>query len=125
MNYDKENVYFFGMAILIRISQQTASETLQIGAQRLAGLILGVSLAKVVVDNTHNLAEKTALTCCFDFILLALSHYEPYFQAVQYAIVTSITTQKYFATPEMLVQRLADNVFAFIFYVFICIFFSL
>ncbi|EPY26235.1 hypothetical protein STCU_06253 [Strigomonas culicis] len=121
LNYDHNSVYFFGMAILLRVSQQTASETLNIGTQRLCGLVVGVAFANVTATKSHNLVEQTALTCCFCFVFMACSVYVPYFNALQYAVVTSITTQRYFVTPETLINRIVDNVFAFVCYLCICV----
>ncbi|CAD2216271.1 hypothetical protein AGDE_13421 [Angomonas deanei] len=121
LNYDKENVYFFGMAILVRLAQQTASETIFIGVQRICGLAIGASLAVITQGKTHNLAEKTLLTMTWEFIAMSLANHPQFGQMAQYVAVITITGQALAITPSVLLTRITDNVFAFISYFLICV----
>lgn len=117
---DQENVYFFGMAILIRLAQQTASETLAIGIYRICGLCIGASLAYITRTKTRNLTEETLLTMTFVFLALCLSQHAVYGAAAQYVVVVSMTALKLVPQPALLLTRMTDNVFAFISYFMIC-----
>ncbi|KAG5495468.1 hypothetical protein GH5_03129 [Leishmania sp. Ghana 2012 LV757] len=122
LNYDHDNVYYFGMTILIRLAQQTASETLAIGIHRICGLCIGVSLAYITESKVHNLTEKALLTMTWVFIAMCFSQHPVYATGAQYASVTSVSGLRLAPTPALLLTRLADNVFAFISYYVICTF---
>lgn len=122
LNYDRSNVYYFGMAILVRLAQQTASETLAIGVNRICGLCIGASLAYITHNKTHNTAELTLLTMTWCFIAMCFSQHPTYGFGAQYVVVTSIAGLRLAPTPALLLTRITDNVFAFISYYVICTF---
>ncbi|KPI90798.1 hypothetical protein ABL78_0031 [Leptomonas seymouri] len=122
LNYDSDNVYYFGMAILLRLAQQTASETLAIGVNRICGLCIGASLAYITYSKTHNIAEMTMLSMTWCFIAMSLSQHPTYGFGAQYVLVTSIAGLRLAPTPSLLLTRITDNVFAFISYYIICTF---
>ncbi|KPA84712.1 hypothetical protein ABB37_01214 [Leptomonas pyrrhocoris] len=122
LNYDKNNVYFFGMAILLRLAQQTASETLAMGTNRICGLCIGASLAYITVNKTHNLTELTLLSMVWCFIAMCFSQHPNYGFGAQYVLVTCIAGLRLASTPTLLLNRITDNVFAFISYYIICTF---
>jgi hypothetical protein len=122
LNYDKDNVYYFGMAILVRLAQQTASETLAIGVNRICGLCIGASLAYITHKKTHNVAELTLLSMTWSFISMSFSQHPTYGFGAQYVLVTSIAGLRLAPTPALLLTRITDNVFAFISYYIICTF---
>ncbi|KAG5470565.1 hypothetical protein LSCM1_01809 [Leishmania martiniquensis] len=122
LNYDHKNVYYFGMTILIRLAQQTASETLAVGIHRICGLCIGASLAYITASKSHNLTEEALLTMTWVFIAMCFSQHPVYATGAQYASVTSVSGLRLAPTPALLLTRLADNVFAFISYYVICTF---
>ncbi|KAG5496223.1 hypothetical protein JKF63_02524 [Porcisia hertigi] len=122
LNYDRENVYYFGMTILIRLAQQTASETLAIGIHRICGLCIGVSLSYFTASQVHNLAGITALTMAWVFVSMCFSLHPVYGCGAQYVAVTSVAGLRLATSPSLLLARLIDNVFAFISYYLICTF---
>ncbi|KAL7700041.1 Fusaric acid resistance protein-like [Lotmaria passim] len=122
LNYDRSNVYYFGMAILVRLAQQTASETLAIGVNRICGLCIGASLAYITHKKTHNVAELVLLTMTWSFIAMSFSQHQTYGFGAQYVLVTSVAGLRLAPTPALLLTRITDNVFAFISYYIICTF---
>eukprot|EP00796_Vickermania_ingenoplastis_P013271 gene13271-9113_t len=118
----KSEIYYFGMAILARIAQQTASETLQIGIMRICGLAFGASFAHLISRTTTELWQSSMMMVTLGFFCVTIQQHALYGQVGQYAVITLIAgipiAQQ---STEKLMNRVTDNVFAFSFYLIICL----
>ncbi|KEG07710.1 hypothetical protein DQ04_09021010 [Trypanosoma grayi] len=122
LNFDHNEVYFFGMAILIRLAQQTAAETLTIGVARICGLAIGAALAYIAKTKTNDFLQQTVLMMIGVFLSLTFTRHPLYGSVAQYMIVVALSGLRLAQSPGLLLGRLADNVFAFVSYFAICTF---
>lgn len=117
------NNYFYGMGILSRLAQQTASETLQIGIMRIAGLALGASFSHFISSFSLGLWFTMLLIFLFGLICVTVSNHPSYGHVGQYALMVSVavipTTGA--ISSEYVLNRIAANCFAFTAYLAVCL----
>lgn len=114
--------YYFGMAILARIAQQTASETVQIGLMRICGLAFGSSFGYIISVITPDLWYEGLLLIGLGFLGASLSRHPVYTNVGQYAVITTVAGLFQARTsPLYLLSRISANVVAFALYLVICV----
>lgn len=116
------HTYYFGMAILARVAQQTASETLQIGLMRICGLAFGSSFGYIITFVTTNVWYSGMFLIVLGFIATSFSRHPIYSQVGQYAMITTVAgVFQSRMSNEYLLSRITANVIAFGLYLIICI----
>lgn len=120
---DTTNSYYYGMGILTRLAQQTASETLQIGIMRVCGLALGASFAHSISSLSFSLWLTTFLVFVFGLICVTVSNHPSYGHVGQYALIVAVAVIPVsdIASPEYVLNRIAANCFAFTGYLAVCL----
>eukprot|EP00796_Vickermania_ingenoplastis_P013272 gene13272-9114_t len=120
--YGEKHVYYFGFAILARIAQQTASETLQVGIMRMCGLALGAAFAYVNVNLTDSDILSIVIMMVLGFLCCCGGQHPTYGQVGQYAVTITIAGIALVRdSPEKLLNRISANVFAFTSYLIVCL----
>lgn len=117
---DPSETYVFGMAILVKIAQQTASETIRIGIMRISGLAFGASFGYTISTITTSLWYTSLLLVAFGFLGAATSNHPALVDVGQYAVITTVAgIFQARSSPQYLLSRVAANIVAFLFYLII------
>lgn len=119
----ENNMYYYGMGILSRLAQQTASETLQIGIMRICGLALGASFAQLIAIISSNLWFTVSLVFIFGVVCVTVSSHPSYGHVGQYALIVAVAVIPVSDTvsPEYILNRITANCFAFTGYLIVCL----
>lgn len=116
------STYYFGMAIFVRIAQQTASETVQIGLMRICGLAFGSSFGYLISVITTDLWYSALLLGVLGFLGASFGCHPVYSQVGQYAVITTVAGLFQARTSSLyLLSRISANVVAFGLYLIICV----
>lgn len=115
--------YYYGMGILSRLAQQTASETLQIGIMRICGLALGAAFAHFISTITLGLWFTMFLLFLFGLICVTVSNHPSYGHVGQYALMVAVAVIPTSGTisSEYVLNRITANCFAFTGYLVVCL----
>ncbi|EPY31866.1 hypothetical protein STCU_03158 [Strigomonas culicis] len=120
---DPENVYYFGMAILMGVGLPTAGDTMVASVYRVTGMVIACSIAYVAIWHTPNLAGELAVALGGVFIALLFREVMPYAHTAIYVGMLILTALNSATTKLVLLSRIVSNSFTVMTYYTICIFF--
>ncbi|KEG09312.1 hypothetical protein DQ04_05431000 [Trypanosoma grayi] len=119
---DTENVYYFGMAILMGVGLPTAGESLMSGVQRVAGLVFATSIAFVGQMHHNTEVQKYAMGLAGVFASLFLRAFPAYLHCGIYCAMMIPTSMHVVGLPLTALSRLVANCFSVMTYYAIVVF---
>jgi hypothetical protein len=119
---DPDNVYYFGMAILMGVGWPTAGDTMEASVYRVTGMVCACSIAYVAIWHTQNLAAELAIALAGVFIALCFRDRPPYAHTAQYCSMLIITALNSAGTKLVLLCRIVSNSFTVMSYYAIVVF---
>ncbi|KPA86917.1 hypothetical protein ABB37_00951 [Leptomonas pyrrhocoris] len=121
-NIDPDNIYYFGMAILMGVGWPTAGDTMEASVYRVTGMACACSIAYVAIWHTPNLAGELAIAVAAVFISLCFRDRHPYAHTAQYCSILVITALNSAGTKLVLLSRIVSNCFTVMSYYAIVVF---
>ena len=112
--------YYFGTTLLLGLPVE--EESLGISVNRMAGNALGCALGYMAYHNTHNLAQKIAMTLCFTFILRICKDHPMYGQTFLYSAAITMASMVMTANSLQLMTRLITSNYTIVAYM-MCVMF--
>ncbi|AAZ12113.1 hypothetical protein, conserved [Trypanosoma brucei brucei TREU927] len=119
---DKENVYYFGMTILMGVGLPTAGESIMSGVQRVAGLLFSTSLAYAVDRNYHHGWESFVCVLFGVFIALFARVAPAYASCALHCAITLPPSLHVVSDFRLTLSRLVSNAFSVMSYYAIVVF---
>ncbi|KAK7194413.1 hypothetical protein NESM_000357600 [Novymonas esmeraldas] len=108
---DTENVYYFGMAILMGVGWPTAGDTMEASVYRVTGMVCACSIAYVAIWHTPNLLSELAIALAGVFIALIFRDRPPYSHTAQYCSMLIVTSLNSAGSKFVLLSRIVSNSF--------------
>lgn len=115
-----DNSYFFGMSIILGIGLPTASESIDVGIQRIAGLSFAISIAYLAAWKTSSFAGSMAMLVAGSFVAGCFRDNRRYQHVAFNASFVAPAAMGVAENVSALAGRVVDNSFAVLFYFVIC-----
>ncbi|KPI89041.1 hypothetical protein ABL78_1854 [Leptomonas seymouri] len=119
---DPENVYYFGMAILMGVGWPTAGDTMEASVYRVTGMVCACSIAYVSIWHTPNLTAELAIALIAVFIALCFRDRPPYAHTAHYCSMLIVTALSSASNKLILLSRIVGNCFTVMSYYAIVVF---
>lgn len=119
---DKQNIYYFGMAILFAVGLPTAGDTMIASVYRITGMVCACSISYMAIWHTPNVAAQLAVALCGIFIALLFRDQGVYTHTAMYCAMLILPSLNSAGTKLVLLSRIVSNTFTVMTYYAIVVF---